>query len=335
MPVQQPVRGEMPLKEWCLGFVTENKLPSSNVLKVTPLGVNPLMQGELSDNPEEEEIEVLDARGNPTKTLLKTNTNIEADWWPTDPYSVDAPYVRRGTRVQLYRYADTKQIFWRDLNFDKGLKRGERYRIAVSANTDASRGANGIYDDHYVLDINGPGGLIALTTSEANGEAAGYSFTMDARLGRMYIGDNQDNYYRLDTKNKILEVHNANGTHMEINLENMLLEGHDTITTQFMHLIEKIGETIQRTAGKTIYDKAGEEITIEAPKINLLGQIFMKGPVTQMDGGQGYGTDCTFIGSGTWNGNMEIKGKWVINGVNVSGHDHDETGSRTKAPNKE
>lgn len=334
MSVQQPVRGGTPMREWCLGYVTENKLPSSNILKVTPLGITPLMQGELSDNPEEEVIETLDARGNPIKSTLKTGTSIEVDWWPTDSVIVDAPYVRRGTRVQLYRYADTKQVYWRDLNFDKALKRGERHRIAISATAHVDRGASGLYDDHYVLDINGPGGLIALTTSEANGEVAGYSLTMDARLGRLYFGDNQDNYYRLDTKNRILEVHNANGTRMEINLENMFLEGHDTITTTFKKLIENISETIERNAGKTIYDKAAEEITLEAPKINLVGQIYMKGPVTQMDGGQGYGTDFKFIGSGKWTGDMTITGTWKINGVDCSGHDHDETGTRTKAPNK-
>lgn len=334
MAVQQPGHSGSPMREWCIGVVAENRLPSTNNIKVIPLEMTPMMQGEITDNPEEHAGEIYNAQGVAIKSTLKTDTVITAEWWPENDMMVDAPAVRRMTKVQLYRYADSKRIFWRDLGVDRHLKRGERYRIGISATTQEDRGANGLEDDHYVLDINGPGGMVMLSTSEGNGEVAGYTFSIDAKHGRAFFGDNQGNHYRLDTVNHILEVTNCDGTRMVINLRNMLLEGQETITTQFKDLIDKIAETVTQTAGKTITQEAGESITLKAPKIFLDGQIFMQGPITQQDGSQGFGVDCSFIGAATWQGNMTATGTWTVNGVIVDKHTHPETGSTTKGPNK-
>lgn len=333
MAVQQPAHGGSPLREWCIGVVAENKLPSTNTIKVIPLEMTPLMQGEATSNPEDHETEIFNAQGVAIKSTLRTDTVTSAEWWPEDDRMLDAPAVRRLTKVQLYRYADSKRIFWRDLGLDRELKRGERYRIGVTATTQEDRGANGIEDDHYVLDINGPMGMVMLSTSEANGEKAGYTFSIDAKNGRAFFGDNVGNHYRLDTVNHILEITNCDGTRQEINLRNMLLEGQETITTKFKDLLDVIGETVKQTAGKTISQEAGESITLKAPKIFLDGQIYMQGPITQQQGSYGYGVKCSFIGDAEWTGNMEAKGTWKVNGVDVSEHDHDETGSRTKKPN--
>jgi hypothetical protein len=60
-------------------------------------------------------------------------------WWPVDSRVVDAPYLRRGDKVEIFRFADTKQYFWREMSTDRQLRRGERYRIAISANTQEDR----------------------------------------------------------------------------------------------------------------------------------------------------------------------------------------------------
>lgn len=329
-----PVINGSLMREWGIGIVAENRLPSSNTIKVTLLELNPLMQGELADNLQEEEQEALDVQGNPIKSKLRTNTTVAVDWWPPDDYQMDAPMVRRLTKVQIYRYADSKQYYWRTMALDQSLSRGQRYRLGVSATTQESRGANGPYDDHYILDINGPAGMVALTTSEGNKEKAGYTFSIDARSGLLYFGDNLGNYYRLDTQQKILETMNSDGTFMQINLMNMTLNGQETILTTFKDMIDTIGETIKQTAGKTIEVEAGESISFKSPKIFLDGQIYFRGPITQEEGSQGFGTDAHFVGKTQWQGDLTATGTWTINGVVVDMHTHPETGSTTKGPNK-
>lgn len=322
------------MREWCIGVVAENRLPSSNKIKVSLLELTPLMQGEMADNLQESDEEIFDGRGNPIKTKLRTNTTVEVDWWPPDDFVQDAPMVRRLMKVQIYRYADTKQLYWRSMAMDTRLVRGQRYRLGISATTQEDRGANGIYDDHYVLDINGPAGMVALTTSEGNGEAAGYTFSIDSLAGRVYLGDNQGNFYRIDTKNKILVMTNVDGTYIEINLRNMTLNGDETILTKFKDMIDEIGETIKQTAGKTIALEAGESISLKSQKIFLDGQLFFQGPITQQQGTQGFGTDANFVGKTVWQGDLTATGTWTINGVVVDQHTHPETGSTTKPPNK-
>lgn len=329
-----PLANNSALREWCIGIVAENRLPSSNTIKVVPLEMTPLMQGEASDNLQEHVGEIFDSKGNTTKSSLRTNTTTDAEWIPPDSFHQDAPYVRRLMKVQLYRYADSKQVYWKEIALDSSLIRGQRYRIGISANTNEDRGANGLYDDHYVLDINGPAGFVALTTSEGNGEIAGYTLSMDTRAGRVYLGDNQDNFFSIDTKNHILRAQNADGTYQEINLRNMTLNGQETITTMFKNMIDKIGETITQTAGKSVLVEAGESITFKAPKIYLDGHTYLQGPITQEAGSQGFGTDAVFVGNTNWQGDLTATGTWIINGVVVDMHTHPETGGTTKAPNK-
>jgi hypothetical protein len=115
--------------------------------------------------------------------------------------------------------------------------------------------------------------MVMLTTSKSNGEAANYTWSIDAVNGRMFFGDNLGNNYTLDTKNRILRCINSSGTYSEINVDDMTNFGHETVTTQFKNLIDKISQSITRTAGENIDEtagkvatyKAGERLRLEAP----------------------------------------------------------------------
>lgn len=339
---QNPATGSQ-MRPMGIGVVAENRVPSANnVVMVTPLELLPMLQGELAQQSSTSEETLLDPQGNAIKTTLRSDTAYPMDWWPSDTRIVDAPYLRRGDKVEIFRFADTKQYFWRELSFDRRLRRGERYRIAISANTEEDRGANGLYDDNYVLDINGPGGMVLLTTSSSNGEAANYTWSIDAVNGRMFFGDNLGNHYSLSTKDRILRKINSSGTYSEINVDDMTNFGNGQVLTEFKTLIDKISESITRTAGTNVTETAGENATykagkvlrVEAPIIELVGQIRMMGPISQMDGGQGYGTDCKFIGNTTWQGNMTATGVWTINGVVVDKHLHPTPSGMSDEPVK-
>lgn len=339
---QSPAIGSQ-MRPMGIGVVAENRVPSANnVVMVTPLELLPMLQGELAQQSSSSEETLTDPMGNPIKATLRTDTAYPMDWWPVDTRIVDAPYLRRGDKVEIYRFADTKQYFWRELSTDRQLRRGERYRIGISANTSEDRGANGLYDDNYVLDINGPGGMVMITTSESNSEAAGYTWSIDAVNGRMFFGDNLGNNWILDTKAKVLRATNSSGTFTEINVDDMTNFGHETVTTEFKNLIDKIKQSIERTAGENITEtsgkvsvyKAGERIRLEAPVIELRGQIKFMGPISQSDGGQGYGTNCSFVGNTTWKGTMDATGTWTINGVVVDKHKHPTPNGMSDVPTK-
>lgn len=333
MAVQQPaVEGSSPMKSWGLATATENRIPSNgNKLLVTPIQQTPLMAGELSSQVTTSNATVLDSTGATVQTTLKSGSAVEAMWWPHDTRVMDAPMIRRGETVELYRYADSNKWYWREMGMDTGKRRGDRYRIGISANANNDRGANGTLDDNYVLDINGPGGMVSLTTSESNGEAAGYALNVDTCNGRILLGDNIGNNFSLDTKNQILTVVNSAGTQMQINLRNMTLLGQETITVEFQDMINTILNTINTTVGQTLAQTAGQSITLTAPDIFLQGHVHLQGPLTQEN--NAIGTACSFIGDTNWTGNMIAQGTWTINGVVVDQHTHNVPDGVSQKPN--
>ncbi|AGX01910.1 baseplate assembly protein [Erwinia phage PhiEaH1] len=316
-----------PWRLFCIGVVAENKPLSTNNILFTPLEKTPLMQGDLMANAQQIKVEGTDASGNKFQAQANTDAAMEATWLPSDANRDTAPDVMRGEKVFIYRYADGKTYFWREMNTDRKLRRGETIRWSASATLDPNGTGEVTEDTHYLFELSGHTGAINLLTSQANGEKSRYQFTIDGKGGLILLGDGEGNRFSLDTVNTVVQLMNAMETVLQLNQRDFLVAADEDGVMQFARMLIDLKQNGTIQAKDFIKILGGKRIELEAIDILLNGILHLNGPIVQDDGvAGGYVAQMK--------GPLTVEKEGTFNNVTVSGHDHDETGSRTKKPNQ-
>lgn len=262
------------------GLVAENKPLSTNSILVWPIQQAPWLQGAIKANPQTLEIEGVDNKGVPVKVKVNTDVVLEADWRPTDSNWTTAPDVQRGEIVELIRYADQNKYYWRERGDQIKLRRGETKRLMVSANLSAN-GEEPTPETHYMIEISGHGKGITISTSEANGEVAGYHININAGGGMIDVGDNVGQNITLVTKEKSVSMRNADGTLVEINKKDIMMYAEEDIGLNAEENILMVCRNMQVRAAESIGIEAGDEYECTAKKISLNGILALNGPIIQ------------------------------------------------------
>ena len=316
---------ESPWRLFCIGVVAENKPLSTNNILFSPLEKTPLMQGDLMANTQQVKAEGTDANGNKFHVQANTDSVMEATWLPSDANRDTAPDVMRGEKVFIYRYSDGKTYFWREMNTDRKLRRGETIRWSVSASLDPKGTGEVSEDTHYLFELSGHTGAVNILTSQGNGEKSRYQFTIDAKGGNIILGDGEGNRFSLDTVNTVVQLMNAMETVLQLNKRDFIVSAEEDGVFQFARMLIDLKENGTIQAKDFIKILGGKQIELSAIDILLNGILHFNGPIVQDDGAAG-GYEAKMKGP------LHVDQEGTFNGVTVSGHEHPETGSRTKAP---
>lgn len=316
---------QSPWRLFCIGVVAENKPLSTNNILFTPLEKTPLMQGDLTANTQTIKVEGTDAKGNKFQAQANTDSVMEATWLPSDANRDTAPDVMRGEKVFIYRYSDGKTYFWREMNTDRKLRRGETIRWSVSASLDPKGTGEVSEDTHYLFELSGHTGAVNILTSQGNGEKSRYQFTIDAKGGNIILGDGEGNRFSLDTVNTVVQLMNAMETVLQLNKRDFLVKADEDGVMEFARMLIDLKQNGTIQAKDFLRLVGGKRIELEAIDILLNGILHFNGPIVQDDGVAG-GYEAKMKGP------LTVDKEGTFNGVTVSGHEHPETGNRTKAP---
>lgn len=318
---------ESPWRLFCIGVVAENKPLSTNNILFTPLEKTPLVQGDITANSQVVKVEGKDAKGNAFQVQANTDSVMEATWLPSDANRDTAPDVMRGEKVFIYRYSDGKTYFWREMNTDRKLRRGETIRWSASATLDPNGTGEVSEETHYLFELSGHTGAVNILTSQANGEKSRYQFTLDAKGGNIILGDGEGNRFSVDTVNTLVQLMNAMETVVQLNQRDFIVSAQEDGVMEFARMLIDLKQNGTIRAKDFIKILGGKRLELEAIDILLNGIIHLNGPIVQDDGAAG-GYEAKMKGPLTVD--KEVTG----NNVTLSGHDHNETGSRTKKPNQ-
>lgn len=193
------------LKPFSIGIVIEDKKRDSDYVKVSPTEVLPLQNGTLNNQNEEMKLNLPDASG--VKRLHKASKDnvIVARWYPGDSTNrMTSPDVVAGESVQLYRFADTDEYYWRTMFREPSLRRLETLNIAIGGL--AEGGESFDKNSSYFAEMSSHDKHILLQTSIANGEICGYQIKLDMALGKLSILDTNGNNVILDTNNNSINI---------------------------------------------------------------------------------------------------------------------------------
>lgn len=320
------------VEKW-YGMVAENKPLTTNNIMVWPSQRTPWMQGDIQSKMQSVTVSTVNSSGTPVEAKAVTDVAHEATWLATDGSWTTAPDVQRGEIVEIIRFADKNQYFWRERGDGIVRRRLETKRLMVSGN--ASSGIPSP-DTHYMLEVSGHSGAINLSTPTSNGEFTTYLLTLNGKGGMASLSDGLGNEVMIDSKNKICRMRNESQTTFELNDQDILLSALDdlgiVVKGNFLaranNIIFDIGESISLKAGKDIIVNAANSISQTSKDIFLNGIIHLNGPIVQESSPTG---DFT----ATMKGPFNVENDVTAGRVSLINHRHPgvQTGDgSTKAP---
>jgi hypothetical protein len=321
-------------EKYSIGIVAANKGLNTNVVEVLPAEHFPMTDGEVTSNAGTYTASGLDALGTAYTDSVNTALTVSATWIPNGSMNrTTSPDVRRGEKVQLWRYADADAFYWTTLTDDLHLRRLETVTHAYSATADESTTAlDG--SNSYFHEVSTHNGYMHWHTSKANGEPFGYDIQINAKTGYVAIQDDVGNAFRLDSANCTMIMQNAQGSSLVLDKTNGTLTIPDTYTINAKTINENCTDkttkasnswTVQSQTGKMTFSN----LTITAQtqhngNINILGNLGLNGDMTTAPGGTGS------TGTITMAGNMNLRGNMNLDGV-ISAEQGAEFGGTVQA----
>lgn len=270
-------------KFYSIGTVAANKPLNSHEIEVLPIEANPMVDGELTDQGVMYGKAGTTSEGEAYHVEVPTSPSIKASWLPlANGNRLTSPNVRRGERVVIYRFGNADAFYWQEIPEDGiALRKLETIVWGISA----TRKENAVPSEKntYFIELSSHNKVIHIHTSMDDGEPFAYDIQLNTKDGNFQINDNAGQIISLDSKEREIELINADKSTVLIKKRTMRLFAMDSIDIETKALSIK-AET---------FDTKATTNTITA-KTTHNGPFMLNGPLTQKGGGTGGGAGASF-----------------------------------------
>ena len=206
-----------------IGVVAENKPMNTNQIKVVPIEMVPLIDGEIADAIDEYEAGGEDRNEQEYTVNIKASTTIDASWLQLGTNRKTAPDVRRGEQVLIWQYADQDRYFWQTMGMDDDLRRLETVVYAWSAEKDDNVELE-LSENMYSLEISSHFQHITLKTTDAEGEATTYKLQFNLKDGIFFLEDKQGNSITLNSVEHQIQARTTDECDLILDKEDLRFE---------------------------------------------------------------------------------------------------------------
>ena len=216
------------LVHYGIGIVVEDKPRKGDIIKVTNIEEFPYTDGKLTDNKEELKHELPDKKGVPRKSSATRDMIIEATWLGGyDSNRITSPDVIKNETVDIYRYADTQEYYWRKRGREPGIRRLETV-CYMYGNLQAPLKE---WDKRssYWQEFSTHDKHIVIQTSKSDGENYKYSVQISPKKNQLYEGDDIGNFRRLLSSERLVDSENTDGTFHQLYKTNYIFGSEDMI----------------------------------------------------------------------------------------------------------
>ena len=200
------------------GRVMKDKEPNSRKITVFVKDLLPYYSGELEGK--SMDYEVSDG-GNYRGRFTATN-EIEAEWLGDDTNRRFPPDVKKDEQVKVIIYADQDKAYWTSLGRDDDKRRTERIEFNVADTPDNPSPVN--RENSYSISMDTQDKQeVNIQTSKTGGEEFAYTIKINAKDGKIFISDDANNEYVLESGVPRLYMKNNQGAMLEIAQKNVTI----------------------------------------------------------------------------------------------------------------
>lgn len=300
-----------------IGTAATNKALNEDIIEVWPTEHLSYVDGEITNALVKLEAKGEDAQGQKYESFVMVSATLRAKWKPNGTNRTTPPDIRRGEKVEIWRYADTDKYYWSVMGSDDEKRKLETVVHSYSGTQDEEeKDVNP--ENSYQTEVSTHKKLMRITTSKKNGEKVGYTVLLDGGNGLFGIADDMGNFIQMDSEAEELTMQNKTGTFI-----NMIKDTINVNATKDLNI--EAGGNINIKAGGKVVINAGGSYELSTPtytakttsyNINTssLGMSFSSGNM----GGGGSATM-----GGTWNFGDSISHKGKSIGID---HKHTEQG---------
>lgn len=251
--------GMSQLQPYGIGVVAANKLPSSHEIEVTDLERSPMADGEITDN-----IESYKGSGSSNSEEsfdvdVESTASLKAKWLKLGCTNrVTSPDVRRGERVAIWRFGDSDQFFWMDIETSTKLRRLET--VVYSFSNNRKENVENTAETTYYFEISTMGKYIHLHTSKNDDEPYIYDIQLNTKDGCLTFMDDDGNSMVMDSAEQRIELHNRMNSFVKIDKKIITLKSDEEIILDTNKITFK---------GKSSINTYTQSYTIEAGAYKL------------------------------------------------------------------
>lgn len=280
-------------KKVSMGIVLTDKAADSWEIEVKPVETNGLSDGLVTTDKETKEVTGVNHAGESYSETVTSAHGILAKWYPDQPNRTSAPDVSKGETVELWKYADSDQYYWRASNLSPEMRTRETITIAAS-NKPKKDKVKLDSTNSYFMEMCTRTKQVTLKTNKSDGEPFGYTIQVNTKSGAVIIEDDVGNLIQLDSSTNTIELTSNAGSSLLMN-ENIVMDSKGDITLNAGGKINMIATGA--------YNVQSANYLIKSTNFNATS------------------------GGATFSTNLDINGKLNNNGVNVgSTHQHREQG---------
>lgn len=234
---------------YCLGIVVADKPFGVDDILVWPSGKLTMTTGDPMASDSVNKVSYTDSFGVSQTETSNESQHQQASWLRGDAEHLwTSPMVRAGESVQLYRYRDTGNIYWKTIYREPALRKSERIIFGAS-NVNPGDTISVDLDSLYYIDFDTLSKVLTIRTTTSGGEAFGYKLTMSGKDSFMSMTDTVGNQMGIESQ--------ANRVFMQ----------------------DAVGGLIETIAG-VVNLKAPGGYNIDASKINVKGPTTFEDNVT-------------------------------------------------------
>lgn len=331
------------LKIYSIGIVAEAKDLSSKFIKVTPVEILPLMDGNVTPNPQTIETSGVDGEGAEYVATAKIDITLTAEWFSLETNRRTPPDVRAGEQVLIFQYGDDDKYFWTSMGRDDKLRRLETVVYAWSDEPDPNKDIELTSENTYSVEVSTHRKHLTIRTAKSNGEAFQYTVQINAADSNVQIMDDAGNFMLMDSANTNIQFHNADDTNVELNKRdiNMYAPNDMNIVVDNNYNMEvgvdmtvSVGNNTTITTGKTLALSSTDYVnnasgsitnitssyTTTCPTNTFTGNLLVGGALAIAGGGGGAGAACAVTGDMTIEGDIEQTGSITVSGTVTAGN---------------
>lgn len=257
-------------KLYSTGIAANNKVVDSELLYVVPMEAVSMQDGELISQPFTQDAEGWDGKDELYRVQVKTDTAIQCRW-KRETNRRTPPDVRRGERVEIWRFADRDVFYWASMGMDEHLRKLETYVIGISGTPNEDE--DGTQPDYgYHMEFSSHKGRITIATSAKNGEKCTYAVQLNPADGKLTISDELGNNFHINSLEAIVEMENADKTIVQLNKQDIFMKAENNIDV-------KAGNDIIMKAGNNFTVEAGSKLKLKGSQIEVDGETEFKSEV--------------------------------------------------------
>lgn len=217
------------LRLYSQGIVAKDKAFGTDIIEVTPIEEFSGVKGRLADASVTSNTTMKDASGNTIKGSIKGGFTIKAKWIAGDTGGnrQTAPDVIEGETVDIYRFADTQEYYWKPSFREPALRRREHV-VYTYSNLPSGHAAYDL-DTSYWAVISTIKKIVSLHTSSNDGEPFSYDAKFDTKSGFFLLKDDIGNKIEVNSKSKTITIENSENSSVVLNNEKITISSPKSI----------------------------------------------------------------------------------------------------------